>query len=216
MIAISHESLSESLKKLKKLEDTSPNIALGTVLELVGDKGFGVFLVVLSGPSALPVPAPGYSTPFGILLICLGMQMLLGRNIPWLPRWSQKISLSVDVVNKMVDFIAACLKWVEFFINPRLSWIGSRYGRPLMGILVIIMAFLMIIPIPLTNTFPAFVIFLIGLGLSEDDGLFAVFACLVGVFSVLLYVGVLYIFFMFGIEGIEHLKDSIFTFLSSP
>jgi hypothetical protein len=67
----------------------------------------------------------------------------------------------------------------------------------------------MILPIPLTNTFPAFVIFLTGIGLTEEDGLFSIFAGLLGVFATALYAVVLYIFIRFGFEGIDMIKEWI-------
>ncbi|MDV7394925.1 exopolysaccharide biosynthesis protein, partial [Arthrospira platensis SPKY1] len=96
---------------------------------------------------------------------------------------------------------------------PRLRWIGSRPGRLCMGVLVACMAALMIVPIPLTNTLPAMVIFLIGVGLSEEDGLFALFACILGVFAVLLYGALVFALISYGPEVIEHIKDWIRAFI---
>lgn len=71
------------------------------------------------------------------------------------------------------------------------------------------MACLMILPIPLTNTFPAFVIFLTGIGLTEEDGFFSLGAALLGVLAVGLYAVVIYFFIHFGLEGIEMIKEAI-------
>lgn len=60
-------------------------VTLQELLKLSGDRTFGFLLVMLSFPSALPVPAPGYSTPFGLLILLLAVQMLWGRHEPWLP-----------------------------------------------------------------------------------------------------------------------------------
>ncbi|MEM9227800.1 MAG: exopolysaccharide biosynthesis protein, partial [Verrucomicrobiota bacterium] len=74
---------------------------------------------------------------------------------------------------------------------------------------VIIMSLLMCIPIPGTNTFPAMVIFLIGVGLSEDDGLLAIAACLVGTVAVMIYAAMIYILVVYGWEGLQQAKDFI-------
>jgi hypothetical protein len=71
------------------------------------------------------------------------------------------------------------------------------------------MAGLMILPIPLTNTFPAFVIFLTGIGLTEKDGLFSLGAALLGVVAVGLYAVVVYFFIRFGLDGVEMMKEWI-------
>jgi hypothetical protein len=90
-----------------------------------------------------------------------------------------------------------------------MKWVGLRLGRVLMGLLVMAMAVLMMIPIPMTNTFPAFVIFLIGIGLTEDDGLFAIGACLVGVLAVALYAALVWAMIVYGPEVVTTIKDAI-------
>jgi hypothetical protein len=71
------------------------------------------------------------------------------------------------------------------------------------------MACLMMLPIPLTNTFPAIVIFMIGIGLSEEDGLLAIGAFTVGCCALILYAGIVYIVLTQGVEAIEPIKDWI-------
>lgn len=64
---------------------TQQLVSLGDILQLAAERTFGFLLAVLSLPSALPIPAPGYSTPFGIVLLLLGWQLLVGASTPWLP-----------------------------------------------------------------------------------------------------------------------------------
>ncbi len=71
------------------------------------------------------------------------------------------------------------------------------------------MACLMILPIPLTNTFPAMVIFMIGIGVCERDGLFAVGATVLGILAVAFYAFVIYLLITVGVEGVQELKDWI-------
>ena len=64
-------SLSDNLKR--SLGDGShSDISLKSILDNVEEQGFGLLLMTLSLPSALPIPAAGYSTPFGILFIMDG------------------------------------------------------------------------------------------------------------------------------------------------
>jgi hypothetical protein len=203
------ENLSTTLAALLTREQSQSGLTLGEVFGRIGDRGFGVLLIILSLPSALPVPAPGYSTPFGILIVVLALQMIAGRTTPWLPERAARTKLHGKFIDAMLGFFTKFFGKVEFLIRPRLPWIGSRAGRAFLGVLVFIMAGLMILPIPLTNTFPAFVIFLTGIGLTEEDGLFSIFAGLLGVFATALYAVVLYIFISFGFEGIEMIKEWI-------
>ena len=96
------ESLSHCLNRLLSSQDDANGITLNNVFSQVGDKGFGVLLVVLAIPSALPVPAAGYSTPFGILIAILSLQMIFGRSTLWLPSRAKKIKLKRELFRKMV------------------------------------------------------------------------------------------------------------------
>ena len=60
--------LSVELNRYFFEEHRSSDIKLIDILELAGERVFGFLFVILALPSALPVPAPGYSIPFGILV----------------------------------------------------------------------------------------------------------------------------------------------------
>jgi hypothetical protein len=204
----SHTSLADTLEStLASEHEHGPSI--GEITEAVGEKGFGLLLVVLSLPSALPVPAPGYSTPFGIVIALIALQMLLGRPVVWLPARLKRIRLKPSLAKKMIGAATKFLRAVEHLIRPRQLWIRSRVGQSGLAIVIIIMACLMILPIPLTNTFPAMVIFLIGIGLSEDDGLLAIGAFISGCAAVVLYGYIIYLVLTQGPEAVEGIKDWI-------
>lgn len=204
---MSQVKLSEELRNLLLTEADSLTVA--HLVDRVGDRGFGLLLLVLSLPSALPVPAAGYSVPFGILLLVLALQMIIGKNHPVFPARLQKTRLSRSFAEKLLNGASWIFTRLEWVVRPRMKWVGKRAGLMLMGVLVLIMAILMMIPIPLTNTFPAMVVFLIGIGLTEDDGVFAVLACFVGVFAVLLYGGLIWAMIVYGPEVADSVKEWI-------
>ncbi len=159
-------------------------LTLADILGLAGERTFGFLLVVLSLPSALPIPAPGYSTPFGILLLILGWQLMLGAPAPWLPPRLLQRSMPRPHAQKMIRSALPWLRRIELISRPRLRPIcTSRGGRFLLGVAVSLMALSMILPIPGTNTIPAMGIFIIGFGLLDDDGLISLaglVVCLIG------------------------------------
>jgi len=204
---MAHLTLSEELQSLLSTEGDSLSVA--QLVERVGDRGFGLLLLVLALPSALPVPAAGYSVPFGMLLVVLALQMLLGKTRPVFPKRLEQLTLSRSTAEKLLKGTAWIFKRLEWIVRPRMRWVGQRGGLTLMGGLVLAMAILMMIPIPMTNTFPAFVIFLIGVGLTEEDGFFAMGACLVGIFAVLLYAALVWAIIAYGPEVVTTIKDAI-------
>ena len=72
--------LSVELQRYFFEEDRQPQVKLADILSFAGERIFGFLFVILSLPSALPVPAPGYSIPFGIVG-ALGGHLLLGYNL---------------------------------------------------------------------------------------------------------------------------------------
>lgn len=133
--------------------------------------------------------------------------MVLGRPRPVLPQRARKRSISPEMANRMLRAGVVFFRKIEWFVKPRLQWAGRTQGRVFMGVLVILMATLMLIPIPFTNSFPALVIFLIGIGITEEDGLFAIAACFVGVLAALLYASLVAAFIVFGPEVITQIRE---------
>ena len=163
--------LSVELSRYFFEEERPAKISLGDILALAGERVFGFLLIILSLPSALPVPAPGYSIPFGILIFLIAIQLILGAKIPWLPEKMRGGSMKLETVQK---FLKAGLPWlqrIEAITRPRMSYLcTSITGRLIIGLAVAVMGISMMIPIPLTNTAPAIGVFVTGFGLQEDDG----------------------------------------------
>jgi hypothetical protein len=200
--------LGETLQELLNTNDER-GLSINEITCAVGEKGFGLLLVVLSLPSALPIPAPGYSTPFGVVMALIALQMIGGRKAVWLPQGLGTIRIKPKLAKTMLNTASKFLSKIERYIRPRQKWIRGRIGQVSLAFIVLNMACLMMLPIPLTNTFPAMVIFMIGVGLSEEDGLLAIGAFTVGCCALLLYAGIVYIILTQGVEAIEPIKDWI-------
>ena len=195
--------------QLRAIVAGDEEISLGTVLDQVGERGFGLLLLLLSLPSALPVPAPGYSVPFGIALAILAVQLIRGRTLPWFPKNIRRTVLPRKLMVTALGNGARFFRLLESLVRPRLRWITSRGGRVFIGAIVLTMAGLMMVPIPGTNTFPAFVVFLLGVALTEEDGLFGMGALVMGLGAVALYVGLIIAMIIYGPEVVTQLKDWI-------
>lgn len=163
--------LSVELQQRFLEEDCPSQVTLASILELAGERVFGFLFVLLSLPSALPLPAPGYSTPFGIVLFVLAVQLIWGATTPWLP--SKWLNHGIEL-QKVQGVLKAGIPWlqkIELLSRPRLIWVcKTTLGRVILGSAISLMAISMMIPIPGTNTLPAMGIFVTGFGLLDDDG----------------------------------------------
>ena len=163
--------LSVELNRYFFEESRAEKVTLSEILTLAGERIFGFLFVILALPSALPVPAPGYSIPFGIAMFFLAVQLIIGRDLPWLPDKIMNGSMSLKKVQGFIKRGTPWLQRIEALTKPRLSKVcTSILGRVLIGIAIALMSISMMIPIPGTNTLPAIGIFVTGFGLVEDDG----------------------------------------------
>lgn len=163
--------LSAELNRYFFEQVTTPQVTLKEILTLAGERTFGFLFVLLALPSALPVPAPGYSIPFGVLMLVLSLQLIAGRTRPWMPqRWNNK-AFDLIIIQKIVKAGTPWLQRLEAISRPRLSSVcTSLPGRTIIGVAITLMALSMMMPIPLTNTLPAIGILVTGFGLLDDDG----------------------------------------------
>ncbi|MCX7592637.1 MAG: exopolysaccharide biosynthesis protein [Fischerella sp.] len=177
--------LSSELQRFFFEVEQPSQVRLADILLLAKERIFGFLFVVLSLPSALPVPAPGYSTPFGILIVLLAIQLIVGSKTPWFPQRMINHSIKLETAQ---GFLKAGIPWlqrIEAIARPRLTNIcTTKVGRVTLGCAIALMGISMMIPIPGTNTLPAMGIFVTGFGLLEDDGaisLGGLVLCLMGV-----------------------------------
>ena len=186
---------------------------LGELSEAFGEKGFGMLLLLLAFPAALPIPAPGYATPFGILMIVLGSQMLRGYTTPQLPDGMKKRVLKYSLLDFSLKNGASLFRLVEFFVKPRLEGQVTKLYR-IMGLIIIIMAAFMTLPIPLTNTAPSFVIFVMAASLLEKDGLSLIAGIILTPVALVIAGGAIYFALTYGVEAVtETFKPMIKGFL---
>ncbi len=163
--------LSVELQRYFFEQEREPLVKLADILSLAEERIFGFLLVILALPSALPIPAPGYSIPFGILIFVLAVQLLTGAKSPWLPQRMINSSIKLKTAQGVVSTAIPWLRRIEAITRPRMTYLcTSLPGRVLIGSAIALMSISMMIPIPGTNTLPAIGIFVTGFGLQEDDG----------------------------------------------
>jgi hypothetical protein len=204
------ESLKEILEQTLEMLNFQ-SLKLSELFNHLGSKGFGIILVFLSLPSALPVPAPGYSTPFGIAIAMIAFQILLGKNALKTPKSIQNIEFQPKTIQKILGFAISILKKIEPFIKPRMAQFHSRQFRPLIAINLILLAVLMILPIPLTNTLPAIVICILGISICESDGLLTLISLILSLFVLAFYILLILAIITLGPDALHTISNWVFN-----
>jgi hypothetical protein len=198
-------SLAETLEATL-ITNNEKGPSIGEMTDAVGDRGFGLLLMILSLPSALPIPAPGYSIPFGIAMSVIAVQIIIGRDAIWLPERIKRFRLNVSFTRKIVSTGAGFLRRTEKLIRPRYRWMHTPLGHSALAIVIFAMAVFMMIPVPLTNTAPAMAIFIIGVSMAEEDGLIAICAFIAALVAAAASGTVLYLFIAHGPEAVDAIK----------
>lgn len=198
--------LSRELYRYFCEEERAAQVDLADFLEITKERIFGFLFVLLSLPSALPVPAPGYSIPFGVVMFLLASQMVFGAQEPWLPQRVRYHQLDLKQVQGFINKGVPWLQRLENLSRPRLSYICTSFGgRVILGSAIALMSISMMIPIPGTNTLPAIGIFIIGFGLQEDDGAICLAGLVVCFLALIVVSGIL----IGGFSLIDYLKESL-------
>lgn len=177
---------------------------VGDFTQQIGERGFGFILMILALPAALPIPAPGYASPFGLVLALLGLQLAKGRRTPWLPKRLAAFPLKYSLISFSVRNARFPLRVAEWLVRPRLQTLSQSTSIRLgVGLGVFILALMMCIPVPLTNTAPSFVIFILAAGLIEEDGLVLSAGLLLAPLAAALAGSAIYLSWVYGPEAAE-------------
>ncbi len=149
---------------------TSERVTLADMAEFLGDRSIGGLLLVLALPMALPVPAPGVSVLFGLPMIVISAQLALGYSRPWLPARLAQRSVSRSAFTTVVDRIHPTLRRLEHIVRPRAEWLAGPWARVPVGIICLLLAIIITLPVPLGHVVPGTAISVLALGLIERDG----------------------------------------------
>ncbi len=164
---------------------TPDELKVGALLDIMSGRGIGFLLVAVSLLTAFLFPVGGFTTPFTLLIILLALQLMLGRSSPFLPQRVRSKNISPRMVAVIQKRGIPFLRRIERFSKPRLENLGERrLSRFLVGAVILIVALVMLMPIPGTNAILAFTIFLMGFGLASNDGLFILSGGLLGLAAV--------------------------------
>lgn len=178
--------------ELAELRDQAAEraVTLREVIHALQGRAYLLLVLLLALPFITPIPLPGLSTPFGLAILLVAARLSLGQK-PWLPMKLQRKELPAGFLRKLFAGAERVLRFLEKFLRPRLTLLTDT---PLLAqlhavlLLVAALVLLLPLPIPFTNSFPAWTILLLAAGLLERDGLFILAGYVVFAAGVLYFV----------------------------
>jgi hypothetical protein len=148
-------------------------VTLREVMAVLHGRGFLLLVMLLALPFSVPLPLPGLSTPFGLVIALIGLRLVLGQK-PWLPARLLDTALSPKLFVRVFAATRKVMRAIEFFLKPRMPWLtGSAVLQQIHAVPILLSALLLLLPLPVpfSNSLPAIAILLVAAGLLERDGL---------------------------------------------
>ncbi len=177
------EPLSETLRKLPELP--AEPLTVRDIANAVADRSLGAILALFAIMNCIPAP-PGTSLILGLPVVIVAAQLVAGQRSVWLPRRIAGAVVPRAGFGNALAHMLQWLIWLERFLRPR-YWPFSRIaGERLVGLVSLLLGIIIVLPIPLGNGPTAFAVALLGLALSERDGIWLLAGLAVSVMSALL------------------------------
>ena len=160
--------LSSVLEQLAE-DGARERISVGDLLNALSDRALGALLFVFACPNALPA-LPGTSMILGAPLVLLAAQLAFKRK-PWLPGFIARRSMARLDFQGLIARICPWLRRAETMLRPRASAWALPPMEYLVGLVCLLLAIVVLLPIPLGNMLPALAISMLALGILERDGI---------------------------------------------
>ncbi len=176
-------------------------VTLREVMVLLHGRGYVLLVMLLALPFCTPIPLPGLSTPFGLVIVLIGLRLALGQK-PWLPAKLLDTRLPPNLFAKVFAVTRKIVTWFERLLRPRLLWAtASPRLEQLHAVPIVICALMLLLPLPIpfSNIIPAWGILLLAGGLLERDGAFIVGGYMATLVTVIFFV----LIAIFGVGAVD-------------
>lgn len=171
-------------------DESRDRVSVADIFQAMGDRAFGALILIFALPNVIPTP-PGTSALTGAPLVFLSAQLMLGQS-PWLPSIIADRSMTRSDFASIVNRISPWLARGERMLRPRLRFLIYPPAENVIGVLCLVLAIILTLPVPLGNILPAISICLFSFGILERDGLCVLLGTAMFALSVSVVAGVVY------------------------
>ncbi len=168
------KSISALLQKVID-ESDGDKIEVREVIDTLGARGFGPLLLFPAVITLLPTGAlPLVQAICGFLIICLSLQIALGRKNPWLPERLKDAGLSREKFETAFEKKKKLIGKIDGLLAKRLKSLTRETNQRVTGAVISLLALGMIVIgfIPFAPDLFVLPILFFALGYMTQDGLF--------------------------------------------
>lgn len=179
--------LQSVLDQVEFAMDGGETVDLKTVVESFGNRAFGPVMVLCGLCMMTPLGIlPGIPPAFGVIVIVFALQLLFRRETPWMPNVLARVKIPASKLKMVQNKVRPVLAKIDGIISPRLQWAATGPSQVIVSIIAIVLSltFFPLGMVPFGVVAPAFIILLLGLGITARDGVIVLlaFALSAGVF----------------------------------
>ncbi len=178
-------------------------IFVSDLFHAMEDSAVVALILLFALPNLAPVP-PGTSTLLGTPLLFLTIEWALGKQ-PWLPGALTRRSMTRIQFASMIHRVAPWIERVDSLLKPRLQALARPSTAHPAAALCVILALIIVLPIPLGNMPPAWAVSIIALGMLRRDGIWVLAGVATGLASIALVWGVVASFLIGLLEFTRHI-----------
>ena len=168
-------NLTELINTMERMEREKAKVSVDDVVHAVGRRSFGPLLLVAGLITLAPIigDIPGMPTLMAVLVVLTSVQLLIGRETFWLPKWLTKRSISREKFDKAIRYMKKPAKWVDSLLGVRLAWMTGYIGIRVTAVMCLLIALAMppMELIPFSSNGAGLALTLFGLGLVARDGI---------------------------------------------
>ena len=177
---------SEALDAL--LREAPPEcISLGWLLERLGERSFGIILLLVAFLALMP----GVSPIAGVLMVVLAFQMIRAHPGPVFPAGIARRHFETRRLSAVIRRTIPVMRYLERFIYPR--WLTPfEATKRVVGGAVLLLCVTLFVPAPLSNIPPAILVGLVAFAYLEQDGLLLTVALIAALALLLVLFGAMW------------------------
>lgn len=156
------------------------SVSVGSILHLFGVRGFAFLLLMLALLNIVIFIVPFISVLFGLPMVILSVQMVLGFHAPIFPAFIRRQMIQREALVQGVGRAVYGVEKIEHYIKPRGLFLTHPKLTRLHGLVALAMSVMVILPIPLFNVPPSVGLVFLAIGMLERDGFFILLAYIIG------------------------------------
>ncbi|MDA8227942.1 MAG: exopolysaccharide biosynthesis protein [Desulfitobacterium hafniense] len=167
-------------------------LTTGELLKRLGNEGFLILCMVFTIPFLLPVSIPGSSTPFGLAIALIGFGLSTGQK-PWLPSFILNRKIDAHSLKQILDRGSIIFLRIEKLLHVRLSELTKSKSMVRANYVALTVSAILLmfpLPLPFSNTVPAYGVLFLAVGSLERDGIMIILGYLLIIIAITYFTGV--------------------------